>query len=127
MKSNNDLKIKKELDTVYIDSSGKRHLDYMEARCAETQMLACRERKLQQKQRIMDTIELIMQVLKSKNWGVYYKSHPMQPLETQDGSALYKVNQVDECEIEKVIEEALTCDTQETNPISNQSKNSTTG
>ena len=127
MKNNNDLKIKKELDTVYIDSSGKRHLDYMEARCAESQILACRERKLQKKQRIMDTIELIMQVLKSKNWGVYYKSRPMQLLEMQDGNALYKVNQVDECEIEKVIEEALTWDTQETNPISNQSKNSTTG
>ena len=99
----------------------------MEARCAETQILACRERKLQQKQRIMETIELIMQVLKSKNWGVYYKSQPMQPLETQDGTALYKVNQVDECEIEKVITEALTWDTTKTNPISNQNKNSTTG
>ena len=127
MKNKNDLEIKKELDTVYIDSSGKRHLDYMEARCAESQILACRERKLQKKQRIMDTIELIMQVLKSKNWGVYYKRRPMQLLEMQDGNALYKVNQVDECEIEKVIEEALAWGTQETNPISNQSKNSTTG
>ena len=127
MKNNNDLKIKKELDTVYIDSSGGRHLDYMEARCAESQILMCKERKLQQKQRIMDTIELIMQALKSKNWGVYYKIQPIQPLETQDGSALYKVNQVDEKEIEKVIEEALIWDTQETNPISNQSKNSKTG
>ena len=99
----------------------------MEALCAETQILTCRERKLQKKQRIMDTIELIMQVLKSKNWGVYYKSQPMQPLEMQDGNALYKVNQVDEAEIEKVIEEALTCETQKTNPILNQNKNSTTG
>ena len=99
----------------------------MEARCAEAQILSCMERKLQQKQRIMDTIELIMQVLKSKNWGVYYKSRPMQLLEMQDGNALYKVNQVDECEIEKEIEKAFTWDTTETNPISNQSKNSTTG
>ena len=99
----------------------------MEARCAETQILLCREHKLQQKQRIMDTIELIMQVLKSKNWGVYYKSQPIQPLETQDGSALYKVNQVDEREIEKAIHEASAWESNETNPISNQSKNSTTG
>ena len=99
----------------------------MEARCAESQILKCKERKLKQEQRIMETAELIMQVLKSKNWGVYYKSQPMQPLETQDGTSLYKVNQVDECEIERVITEALTWETQETNPISNQSKNSTTG
>ena len=56
----------------------------------------------------MDTIELIMQVLKSKNWGVYYKSRPMQLLEMQDGNALYKVNQVDDSEIEKVILQSLT-------------------
>ena len=127
MNKKNDLKLKSELDTVYIDSSGRKHLDYMEARCAESQILTSKQHKLKQKQRIMDTIELIMQVLKSKNWGVYYKSQPIQPLETQDGSAIYKVNQVDEHEIEKEIEKAFTWDTTETNPISNQSKNSTTG
>ena len=129
MKNNNDLKIKKELESVYIDSSGKRHLDYMEALCAETQIQTCRERKLQKIQRIMNIVELIMQVLKSENWGVFYKNQPIQPLEMQVGNALYKVNQVDECEIEKVIEQALTKDepweSSQTN--SNQNKNSTTG
>ena len=127
MKNDKNLRIKKELDTVYIDSSGKRHLDYMEARCAETQMLLCRERKLQQKQRIMDTTEMIIKVLKDENWGVFYKNQPIRTLTTQDGGTLYEINQVDECEIEKVIGKALTWDTQETNPISNQSKNSKTG
>ena len=47
----------------------------------------------------MDIIELVMKVLKSENWGVYYKNHPIQPLEMQDGNSLYKVNQVDECDI----------------------------
>ena len=127
MKISNDLKIKKELDTVYIDSSGRKHLDYMEALCEESQILSCKERKLKQNQRIMDTIELIMQVLESKNWGVYYRNNPMQLLETQDNSALYKVNQVDECDIEKAIHEASAWESSETNPISNQSKNSKTG
>ena len=99
----------------------------MEARCAETQILLCRNRKLQQKQRIMDTIEMIMKVLKSENWGVFYKNQPIRTLTTKEGGTLYEINQVDECEIEKVITEALTWDTQETNPISNQNKNSTTG
>ena len=99
----------------------------MEARCAETQILMCRERKLQQQQRIMDKTELIMQVLKSENWGVFYKNQPMRTLDTKDGGTLYEINQVDECEIEKVMTKALTWDSTETNPISNQSKNSTTG
>ena len=55
----------------------------------------------------MDTVELIMQVLKSENWGVYYRNQPIQPLEMQDGNALYKVNQVDETEIVKAIEKAI--------------------
>ena len=126
MKNNNDLKLKKELEFVYIDSNGKKYLEYMEARCAEVQIQMCIERKLQKKQMIMDTVELIMQVLKSENWGVYYKNQPMQPLEMQDGDALYKVNQVDESEIEAVIEQALT--KWNTSQIdSNLNKNSTTG
>ena len=126
MKNNNDLRLQKELDTVYIDSSGKRHLDYMKALCAEAQIQTCRERKLQQKQRIMDIVELVMQVLKSENWGVYYRNQPIQPLEMQDGNALYKVNQVDESQIETAIDEALTkWESSQTN--SSQSNTSKTG
>ena len=102
----------------------------MKALCAEAQIESCRERKLQKKQRIMDIVELIMQVLKSENWGVYYKNQPIQPLEMQDGNALYKVNQVDECEIETAIEQALAKGNpwEESSQIdSNQNKNSTTG
>ena len=74
----------------------------------------------------MDIAELIMQVLKSENWGMFYKNQPMRNLETQDGGTLYEVNQVDECEIETVIEQTLTkWKTSQIN--SNQNKNSTTG
>ena len=101
----------------------------MEALCAETQMSMCREAKLQQKQKIMEITELIMQVLKSENWGVFYKNQPIQPLEMQDGNALYKVNQVDEIEIETAIEQALTKEKpwESSQTDSNQNKNSTTG
>ena len=127
--SKSNLNIKKELDVVYIDSSGTRYLDYKKALCAEAQIEMCKERKLQEKKRTMDIVELVMQVLKSENWGVYYKNQPMQPLEMQDGNALYKVNQVDETEIETVIEKALTKDKpwESSQKNSNQNKNSTTG
>ena len=97
----------------------------MKALCAEAQIQTVRERKLQQKQRIMDIVELIMQVLKGENWGVYYRNQPIQPLEMQDGNALYKVNQVDESQIETAIDEALTkWESSQTN--SNQNNNSKT-
>ena len=98
----------------------------MKALCAEAQIQTVRERKLQQKQRIMDIVELVMQVLKSENWGVYYRNQPIQPLEMQAGNALYKVNQVDESQIETAIDEALTkWESSQTN--SSQSNTSKTG
>ena len=127
--NNNDLKIKKELDTVYIDSGGKKHLDYMDALCAQAQINMCEEVKLKQKEKVMDIVELVMQVLKSENWGVYYRNQPIQPLEMQDGNALYKVNQVDENDVEVAIEKALTGDKpwESSQTDSNQNNNSTNG
>ena len=129
MKNSNDLKLKKELETVYIDSSGKKYLEYIEALCAETQIQTCIKVKLKQKEKIMNIVELIMQMLKSENWGVFYKNQPIQPLEMQDGNALYKVNQVDESEIEIAIEQALTKDEpwESSQTDSSQNNNSTTG
>ena len=80
----------------------------MKALCAEAQIDMCRQSKLQERQRIMDIVELLMQVLKSENWGVFYKNQPIQPLEMQDGNSLYKVNEVDECDVETAIDQALT-------------------
>jgi hypothetical protein len=128
--SNNDLKIQKELDTVYIDSHGKKYLDYAKALYSESQIQQCIESKLHKKKRIMDIVELIMQVLKSENWGVFYKNQPIQPLEMLDGNSLYKVNQVDEGSIEEALEKSLTKGTpwQESSQTdSDQNKNSTTG
>ena len=102
----------------------------MKALCAEAQIQECRDRKLQIEKRIMDIVELIMQVLKSENWGVFYKNQPIQPLEMQDGNSLYKVNQVDESSIEEVLQQTLTKGTswQESSQTdSNQNKNSETG
>jgi len=98
----------------------------MDALCAESQIQVCIERKLKQKQRIMDIVELIMQVLKSENWGMFYKNQPIRNLETQDGGTLYEVNQVDECEIETIIHQTLT-KWQSSQINSNQNKSSTTG
>ena len=98
----------------------------MDALCAESQIQMCVERKLKQKQRIMDIIELVMRVLKNENWGIFYKNQPMRNLETQDGGTLYEVNQVDECEIETIIHQTLT-KWQSSQINSNQNKSSTTG
>ena len=103
-----DHQIKKELESVYIVSDGRKFLKYMDALYAESELQSSIKNKLSKEEKIMDTVKLIMRILKSQNWGIYYRNQPIQPLETQDGSALYKVNQVDDSEIEKVILQSLT-------------------
>ena len=105
-----DHQIRKELESVYIVSDGRKFLKYMDALYAESELQSGIENKLSKEKKIMDTVELIMRILESQNWGIYYRNQPIQPLETQDGSALYKVNQVDDSEIEKVITQSLTED-----------------
>ncbi len=123
-----DLKIKKELDTVYITSDGRKFLKYMDALYAQSLIEQGVELKLSKQKRIMNIVEIIMNVLKSENWGVYYRNQPMQPLEMQDGNPLYKINQVDDSDIEQaiinVMEKINTWDHSQTNT---QKKSSETG
>tara|TARA_R100001594_G_scaffold87052_1_gene121450 strand:- start:11561 stop:11938 length:378 start_codon:yes stop_codon:yes gene_type:complete len=125
LKKKQNPKIKHELGTIYIDTSGGKHLVYEDALCAQAQIDIAYEGKLKQKKNVMNIVELIMRILEKKNWGVYYKNQAIQPLELQDGNSLYQVNQVDESELEKVIEEVVTW--QYSQKDSPQNKNSMNG
>ena len=120
-------KVKNELGTIYITSSGSRYLNKMDALCAETQIQMIRESKERIEGERMDIVELIQNVLADSNWGIYYRSNPMSTHPMQDGGTLYKINEVDEEEIERVIIKRLTeCQTH-SQTDSNQNKNSMTG
>ena len=99
--------VKSELDFVYITSAGTRYLNRLDALCAEGSIQQAREFKQQKQERIMDYIEVMLKVFSDMNWGVYYKSEPMHTLSMQEGAALYKINEVDCDEVEKVIERAI--------------------
>ena len=101
-------KIRSELDAVYITSDGRKFLKYIDALYAQSELERGIEIKLSKQKRIMDIVEIIMSVLKSEHWGVYYKNQPMQPLETQDGNPLYKINLVDDEDIERALINTLT-------------------
>ena len=124
-----DQRIKKELDFVFITTDGRKFLKHIDALYAQSELDKGVEIKLSKQKRIMDIVEIIMSVLKSENWGVYYKNQPMQPLEMQDGNPLYKINQVDDIDVEQAIINKLTqgksWDHSQTNI--EQKKNSETG
>ena len=101
-------RVKRELDFVYITSAGTRHLKKMDALVQESQIQISRQAREKVKKNIMDIVEIILQTLKDNNWGIYHKAKPLQTLQTQDGSPLLKVNEVDEELIERAVEEEIT-------------------
>ena len=119
--------VKSELDFVYITSAGTRYLKRMDALCAEASIQQAKNFKQQKQERIMDYIEVMLKVFSDMNWGVYYKSEPMHTLNMQEGAALYKINEVDCDEVEKVIERAIKECMQTKFQNSEQNENDNTG
>ena len=51
--------------------------------------------------------ELVCEVLRDKQWGIFFKHEPVQALPVQDNTTLYKVNEVKEEELVHAIKEAI--------------------
>ena len=119
--------VKSELDFVYITSAGTRYLNRLDALCAEGSIQQARKIKQQKQERTMDYTEIILKAFSNVNWGVYYKSEPMHTLNMQDGAALYKINEVDEDEVERVIKGAIEECLQTKSQSSKQINNDNTG
>lgn len=119
--------VKSELDFIYITSAGTRYLKEMDALCEEASIQSMREFKQQKQERIMDYTEIILKAFGNMKWGVYYQSEPMQSLTMQDGAALYKINEVDEDEVERVIKGAIEECSQTKSQSSDQTKSDNTG
>ena len=119
--------IRSELDFVYITSAGTRYLNRLDALCAEGSIQQAREFKQKKQERIMDYIEVMLKVFSDMNWGVYYRSEPMHTLSMQEGAALYKINEVDFDEVERVIERAIKECMQTKSQNSEQNENDNTG
>ena len=75
----------------------------------------------------MDYTEIILKAFGNMKWGVYYQGEPMQSLTMQDGAALYKINEVDEDEVERVIKGAIEECLQTKSQSSEQIKSDNTG
>ena len=98
-----EIKVRAELETVYVTSSGSKYLKKMDALCAESQIQRASESREKRRKRIMDMVDILIQVLKENNWGVFYKSKPMQTLTLQDYSPLLKINEVDAESVENAV------------------------
>tara|TARA_R100000656_G_scaffold19966_1_gene18056 strand:- start:2546 stop:2989 length:444 start_codon:yes stop_codon:yes gene_type:complete len=95
--------IKTELETVYITTSGDRFLKKMDAVSCQAQIQQARDSKEKRRKIMMSMVEILIRVLKENNWGVFYKSEPMQTLTLQNDSPLLRINEVDDDVVEGAV------------------------
>ena len=99
--------IRTELETVFITSSGDKYLEEMDAICAESQIQQARQSKQERENKMTKLVDILFDILKQNNWGVFYKANPMHLLSLQDGAPLLKINEVDEDVVEKAINDVI--------------------
>ena len=51
----------------------------------------------------MSMVDILLNILKENNWGIFYKSEPMQTLTIQNDAPLLKINEVDTELIESAV------------------------
>ena len=99
--------VKTELSTTYLTSDGGRFFDEYEAVEYEysLQQSIDKERRLN----IMKTkiAELVCDIIKKKQWGIFFKHEPMKALPVQDETSLYKINEVNRDELMDAVIQAL--------------------
>ena len=89
--------MKTELRIVFLAKNGRPFI-------TESDVIAYEQNKSKNSRgKRMTIISLIQKLLEDKNWGVYYKSKPLQNLQVQDGVPLLRVNDVS---IETICQEA---------------------
>ena len=79
----------------------------MDALSAESQIQQARQSKQRRKDRMTKLVDILFDVLKQNNWGVFYKAEPMQSLNLKDGAPLLKSNEVDEDLVEQAINDIV--------------------
>jgi len=91
--------LKTEIATVYLTTDDKRFLNKHKAIIHESELQEKRNKNRRWEQMKTDIAELVCEVLKDKQWGIFFKHEPVQALPVQDNTVLYKVNEVKEEEL----------------------------
>jgi len=99
--------LKTELAAVYLTSDDVKFLDEYEAIIHESsihQKKTINRRWITMKTKIA---ELVCEILKKKQWGIFFKNEPIQALPVQNNTTLYKVNEVKEDELLDAVEQEM--------------------
>ena len=99
--------IKTELATVFLTTDDKKHLSEYNALIHENGLEKKREQDRRWETMKADIAEIVCDVLKKKQWGIFFRNEPMQSLPVQDSTIIYKVNEVKDDELVHAIGQAV--------------------
>lgn len=92
---------------MYLTSDGKQFFDEYLAVIHESSLDEQRETDRRWDNMKTKIAEIVCQILKEKQWGIFFKNEPMQPLPVQDNTSLYKINEVKDDELVDAIRQAM--------------------
>ena len=99
--------LKTELAMVYLTSDDIKFLNEYQAVIHESSLREKKTTDRRWEQMKTKIAELVSEILKEKQWGIFFKNEPVQALPVQDNTTLYKVNEVKDDELFDAIEHKM--------------------
>jgi hypothetical protein len=99
--------LKTELTATYLTSDGGRFFDEYEAVIHEYSLQQNKAKERRWNKMKTKIAELVCDIIKEKQWGIFFKHEPMKALPVQDETSLYKINEVNRDELMDAVMQAL--------------------
>tara|TARA_Y100001963_G_scaffold62096_1_gene86662 strand:+ start:2257 stop:2727 length:471 start_codon:yes stop_codon:yes gene_type:complete len=99
--------LKTELTTTYLASDGSRFFEEYEAVIYEYSLQQNKAKERRWNEMKTKIAELVCDIIKEKQWGIFFKHEPMKALPVQDETSLYKINEVNRDELMDAVMQAL--------------------
>ena len=99
--------LKTELAIVYLTSDDTKFLNEYKAVIYESSLNEKQTTDRRWKEMKTKIAELVCEILKKKQWGIFFKNEPIQALPVQDNTTLYRVNEVRDDELLDTIEYSM--------------------
>ena len=95
--------LKTELAIVYLTSDDTKFLNEYKAVIYESSLNEKQTTDRRWKEMKTKIAELVCEILKKKQWGIFFKNEPIQALPVKDSTTIFRVNEVKDEEITAAI------------------------
>ena len=99
--------LKTELTATYLASDGSRFFEEYDAVIYEYSLQQNKAKERRWNEMKTKIAELVCDIIKEKQWGIFFKHEPMKALPVQDETSLYKINEVNRDELMDAVMQAL--------------------